>query len=661
VYRGSNGPGGSWLYNQACLGYQTSATSATDAVNPPPYRLFYYLVSRLSGASESPLGTNSQGVPDPNTQACPAPPPDADGDGVPDVADNCPAIANAGQADADADGHGDACDNCPTVSNPSQLDTNADGKGDDCQCLGVTCAIDACHTGGVCSPTSGCPVQPNGTACDDGDACTQPDACQSGTCVGSAACLNAGSCTITSTGSRCTCQPNYSGATCAIRCGDGVIAGAEQCDDANTNPGDGCSAGCTLEPGFACVTQAGRSVCHVSVCGDGIKEGFEQCDDANKIPYDGCSANCTIEQRCQGGTCTAICGDGIKFPQEQCDDGNNIAGDGCSATCTIESGFTCPAVNQPPPSTLTVPILYRDMLYNGTTVPGPGHPDFEHFGCGLVTGLVSSTLGADSEPVFGPNGLTCLTSATNFCWWFHQSACNGIGSTNPYDKLVFLSSTGNPTTLTLSQISSNVYRFSSTAFYPIDALGWNAGASPQTGNDCGGSGGHNFSFTSELHYPFTYTAAASPTFSFTGDDDVWAFINGHLAVDLGGVHGAAAGSVTLDAAHATTLGLTNGGTYMIDLFQAERHTCGSNYTLTLSGFTHTVSQCNSICGDGVVAGNEVCDDALNTGAYGGCMPGCTAWGPYCGDHAVQSPQEQCDDGLSNGVGNDPCGFDCRLR
>ncbi len=35
--------------------------------------------------------------------------PDRDGDGVPDLRDNCPYVANASQADADADGIGDDC------------------------------------------------------------------------------------------------------------------------------------------------------------------------------------------------------------------------------------------------------------------------------------------------------------------------------------------------------------------------------------------------------------------------------------------------------------------------------------------------------------------------------------------------------------------------
>ncbi len=71
---------------------------------------------------------------------------DFDGDGVPDLKDNCPEIKNPDQSDRDHDGLGDACDmdddgdgvadeddNCPTVPNPDQADSNNDGVGDACE------------------------------------------------------------------------------------------------------------------------------------------------------------------------------------------------------------------------------------------------------------------------------------------------------------------------------------------------------------------------------------------------------------------------------------------------------------------------------------------------------------------------------------------------
>jgi len=65
--------------------------------------------------------------------------PDDDEDGIGSPDDNCPNIANAGQADADGDDVGDACDNCPEVANPDQADSNNDGVGDACSpaCCGA--------------------------------------------------------------------------------------------------------------------------------------------------------------------------------------------------------------------------------------------------------------------------------------------------------------------------------------------------------------------------------------------------------------------------------------------------------------------------------------------------------------------------------------------
>ena len=58
---------------------------------------------------------------------------DGDGDGIPDVDDNCPVSDNPDQRDTDGDGVGNRCDNCPALANWDQEDREGDGKGDRCQ------------------------------------------------------------------------------------------------------------------------------------------------------------------------------------------------------------------------------------------------------------------------------------------------------------------------------------------------------------------------------------------------------------------------------------------------------------------------------------------------------------------------------------------------
>jgi cysteine-rich repeat protein len=108
--------------------------------------------------------------------------------------------------------------------------------------------------------------------------------------------------------------------------------------------------------------------------------------------------------------------------------------------------------------------------------------------------------------------------------------------------------------------------------------------------------------------------------------------------------------------------LEAGKIYEIALFHAERHSSASNFNLTLDGFVSSHSECAPKCGDGVVAGGEVCDDGVNDGSYGSCSSTCQR-GPYCGDGIVQDGKETCDDGVNlttySATGKPGCAPGCK--
>ncbi len=144
------------------------------------------------------------------------------------------------------------------------------------------------------------------------------------------------------------CEP-LNVACMAIAYGDGKldIDGNEECDDGNTNDGDGCSSKGSIEPGYICPTPSKR--CIAATCGDGIVAYGEMCDDGNSTDGDGCSARCKLETgyACPtpGSAChKSACGDGKVEGYEVCDDGNTAAGDGCAADClSFEQGYRCNA------------------------------------------------------------------------------------------------------------------------------------------------------------------------------------------------------------------------------------------------------------------------------------------------------------------------------
>ena len=91
--------------------------------------------------------------------------------------------------------------------------------------------------------------------------------------------------------------------------------------------------------------------------------------------------------------------------------------------------------------------------------------------------------------------------------------------------------------------------------------------------------------------------------------------------------------------------------------------------MTEIGFTCT--PCTPICGDGLLWGNEECDD-FNTNDLDGCSHLClkelywdctiaspSVCNPICGDGVIIPPFEECDD--SNINSNDGCDFTCLVE
>lgn len=79
-------------------------------------------------------------------------------------------------------------------------------------------------------------------------------------------------------------------------CGNGAKEGVEACDDANTVTGDGCSGICTVESGWAC---AGSPSSCATTCGDGVMAGAEECDLGG-----GNGAAATCSSTCETQVCT---------------------------------------------------------------------------------------------------------------------------------------------------------------------------------------------------------------------------------------------------------------------------------------------------------------------------------------------------------------------
>ncbi|MGD9201352.1 MAG: Ig-like domain-containing protein, partial [Chitinispirillia bacterium] len=239
------------------------------------------------------------------------------------------------------------------------------------------------------------------------------------------------------------------------------------------------------------------------------------------------------------------------------------------------------------PDTLWMPVTFYDYQ----THPHAHNPDFE--AClGAHSGMIHDTLSSLGKPIllkdYGCNDHveewfwpSAIGSNAQYNFVTHRYESGVVARPNPnefvgvgYDSTYDMSNIVIYDSLPFIHLGNGLYEYVNYNFFPLDGIGY--GEEGRT---------HNYGFAMELHTKFKYRPGI--TFFFRGDDDAWAFINGNLEMDLGGIHQQSVdGSVNVD-----TLGLATGQDYDFDFFYAERHTKNSSIRITTNIIsTHLVTE-----------------------------------------------------------------------
>lgn len=248
------------------------------------------------------------------------------------------------------------------------------------------------------------------------------------------------------------------------------------------------------------------------------------------------------------------------------------------------------------PSEMNLVGVIRDMK----AVDNGGHADFERTptgGYGHYMGQAADALDADGKPVFASTGYKVSTNWTNSAGKNIMRPRSYLAAKEGDHAGAISSSAGGSTTtaaafaqwfrdvpgvntsktlpITLKrQANSNKYVFDDKSDSAYVAAG---GFFPINGQLYGnyGSTGKNFHFTYELNTNFKFQKGTGQSFMFTGDDDVWVYVDGKLVIDLGGVHSAVSQTIDMDRCSW----LVDGQTYSLRFFFAERHTTQSNFRI----------------------------------------------------------------------------------
>ncbi|MDH5717137.1 MAG: DUF4215 domain-containing protein [Spirochaetia bacterium] len=528
-----------------------------------------------------------------------------------------------------------------------------------CTTCNSNCTAELNLTGDTC----GDGVTNGPEVCDDGNTVTETNAdCPYGTTC-TTFCNDTCSTQLTLTGASCgdgTCDSadGETTASCAGDCpaagvcGDGTQDTGEACDDGNTTTEVACSYGTAT-----CETCNADCSAPLSLTG-------EYCGDSV------CTASAGEDNVTCAVDCPVVCGNSVVESGEACDDGNTASNDGCSSTCQFDTDTMGPA--------------FSNIYYTGTGSGTSGafvagdtitmYADVTDFsGISFVNLYVmgadfSSTAGYCTAALVSGNTYSCtLTIPAGFVPNGTETVVPYAEDTNfTYEAYVY--NTANSTTY-YSTDATYLVTDIGLVFVPMEAppaqvCGNGTVEGTETCDDGNTTSNDGCSAACQFDTDTTPPTYSNIYYTGTGSGAAGAFLQGDSitmyadVTDFSGISSVTLYIVDADIMNIVTscsASLVSGNTYSCaitvpagyipngtehilpfandtfgyaDYLYYNTAMSSTYYTLWNAGTVTTtpivfvpMDVPAQVCGDGVVAGSEQCDDG-NTTAGDGCNSTC---------------------------------------